>query len=60
MGVNLNNNVGQGYNGAAVMSEKYKEVHKLISEKYPKKQFVHCSAHLIHLDTGQILWLISY
>jgi len=41
--------VGQGYDGAAVMSGQYKGVRSLISEKYPRAKFVHCSAHTLNL-----------
>lgn len=41
--------VGQGYDGAAVMSGQFKGVRSLISGKYPRAKFVHCSAHTLNL-----------
>lgn len=47
--LDLGSLVGQGYDGAAVMSGQYKGVRTLISEKYPRAKFVHCSAHTLNL-----------
>lgn len=49
LGLDLNLLVGQGYDGAAVMNGHLKGVRTLITEKYPKAQFVHCSAHALNL-----------
>ncbi|XP_048340052.1 zinc finger MYM-type protein 1-like [Sphaerodactylus townsendi] len=44
-GLDLEMMVGQGYDGAAVMSGHLKGVRALISEQYPKAHFIHCAAH---------------
>ncbi|CAH1968929.1 unnamed protein product [Acanthoscelides obtectus] len=41
--------IGQGYDGAAVMSGRLRGVRTIISEQYPKAQFVHCVAHVLNL-----------
>jgi len=49
LGLDLDVLVGQGYDGAAVMSGRFRGVRTLIAEKYPKAQFVHCAAHTLNL-----------
>jgi len=49
LGLDMEMLVGQGYDGAAVMSGQFRGVRTIISEKYPKAQFVHCSAHTLNL-----------
>jgi len=39
----------QGYDGAANMSGKFKGVHTVIKNLYPKAIFVHCAAHSLNL-----------
>lgn len=41
--------IGQGYDGAAVMSGRLRGVRTIIAEQYPKAQFVHCVAHVLNL-----------
>ncbi|XP_056631477.1 zinc finger MYM-type protein 1-like [Diorhabda sublineata] len=48
-GLDLKNLVGQGYDGAAVMSGRLKGVRTIITNKYPRAQFVHCAAHTLNL-----------
>ncbi|XP_057670539.1 zinc finger MYM-type protein 1-like [Diorhabda carinulata] len=48
-GIDLKNLVGQGYDGAAVMSGRLKGVRTIITNKYPRAQFVHCAAHTLNL-----------
>ncbi|XP_060872800.1 52 kDa repressor of the inhibitor of the protein kinase-like [Metopolophium dirhodum] len=49
LGLDMEMLVGQGYDGAAVMSGQFRGVRTIISEKYPKAQFIHCSAHTLNL-----------
>ncbi|XP_060855033.1 52 kDa repressor of the inhibitor of the protein kinase-like [Metopolophium dirhodum] len=49
LGLDMEMLVGQGYDGAAVMSGQFRGVRTIISEKYPKAQFIHCSAHNLNL-----------
>ena len=44
-GLYLNNLVGQGYDGAAVMSGAVSGVQKIIHDKTPYGFYVQCSAH---------------
>jgi hypothetical protein len=48
-GLNLDMMVGQGYDGAAVMSGHLKGVRTLISQQYTMAHFVHCAAHTLNL-----------
>jgi hypothetical protein len=48
-GLDLEMLVGQGSDGAAVMSGQFRGVHTIILEKYPKAQFIHCAAHTLNL-----------
>jgi hypothetical protein len=49
LGLDMEMLVGQGYDGAAVMSGQFRGVRTIISEKYPKAQFIHCAAHTLNL-----------
>ncbi|XP_072391085.1 52 kDa repressor of the inhibitor of the protein kinase-like [Diabrotica undecimpunctata] len=51
-GLDLENLVGQGYDGAAVMSGRFKGVRTIIMDKYPRALFVHCVAHTLNLVLG--------
>lgn len=55
LGVNLNNVIGQGCNGAAVTSGEYRGIQTMTSEKYPKAQFVNCSSHVLNLAIGNLV-----
>lgn len=48
-GLDLENLVGQGYDGAAVMSGRFRGVRRIIMDKYPRALFVHCAAHTLNL-----------
>jgi hypothetical protein len=48
-GLNGQNLVGQGYDGAAAMSGSFNGVQAKICEKFPKALYVHCSAHCLNL-----------
>jgi len=48
-GVELKYFRGQGYDGAAAMSGRYKGVQAHIKHFYPFAIYVHCSAHLLNL-----------
>lgn len=50
LGVNSRYMLGQGYDGAASMSEHFKGVQYVIREKHPANAlYVHCSAHSLNL-----------
>ncbi|CAG9797665.1 unnamed protein product [Chironomus riparius] len=49
LGINLKNCVGQGYDGAAVMSGQKSGVAKRIRDKYPSAIYVHCMSHSLNL-----------
>jgi len=40
---------GEGYDGAAAMSGKFKERAKRISQKYPCAIYFHCASHVLNL-----------
>lgn len=48
-GLNLSNLVGQGYDGASVMSSPKNGVNGIIARQYPKALFVHCRSHNLAL-----------
>ena len=48
-GLDLNNLVGQGYDGAAVMSGTASGVQKILHDKTPYGFYVHCSARRLNL-----------
>jgi len=48
-GLDLNNLVGRGYDGAAVMSGAVSGVQKIIHDKMPYGFYVHCSSHRLNL-----------
>ncbi|XP_049946396.1 zinc finger MYM-type protein 1-like [Schistocerca serialis cubense] len=41
--------VGQGFDGAAIMSGQIRGVRTMIAEQYPTALFVHCVAHVLNL-----------
>lgn len=49
LGLNMGQCVGQGYDGAAVMSSKSVGVAAIISKKYPMAANVHCLSHSLNL-----------
>jgi len=48
-GIDCTKMVGQGYDGAANMSGKFKGVQTVIRNLYPRAIFVHCAAHSLNL-----------
>jgi hypothetical protein len=48
-GLNLNNLVGQGYDGCSAMSGIHNGVQAIIKNEFPKAVFVHCSSHRLNL-----------
>ena len=48
-GLHLENLVGQGYDGASVMSSPKNGVNGIISRQYPKALFVQCRSHSLAL-----------
>lgn len=48
-GLNGQNVVGQGYDGAAAMSGAFNGVQARICEQFPRALYVHCSAHCLNL-----------
>ncbi|CAH1103847.1 unnamed protein product [Psylliodes chrysocephalus] len=48
-GLDLNNLVGQGYDGCSVMAGKENGVAARICQMYPKAQFFHCASHKLNL-----------
>ncbi|XP_041472075.1 52 kDa repressor of the inhibitor of the protein kinase-like [Lytechinus variegatus] len=48
-GINLQYLRGQGYDGAAAMSGRFKGVQSHISKEYPNAPYVHCAAHSLNL-----------
>ena len=52
-GINPNNMVGQGYDGAAAMSGRIKGVQKIIQDKYPCAIYCHCASHCLNLVLSQ-------
>jgi hypothetical protein len=48
-GLDLTTLVGQGYDGAAVMSGSNNGVHKKVSDSYPNAIYVHCHSHVLNL-----------
>ena len=45
----IKNCVGQGYNGAAVMSRKYSDLYKKLQDVAPHAYYVHCALHNLNL-----------
>ena len=50
MGLNLGKMVGQGYDGASVMSGRENGVQALIRREYPNALFIHCQSHCLNLS----------
>ena len=48
-GVNLSFLVGQGYDGASVMSSSKNGVQAKIAEKFPNATYIHCRSHVLNL-----------
>ncbi|XP_070576185.1 52 kDa repressor of the inhibitor of the protein kinase-like [Ptychodera flava] len=48
-GLNLDNLVGQGYDGAAVMSSNKNGVQAIIQKRFPNATYVHCRSHVLAL-----------
>lgn len=48
-GLDLDNLVGQGYDGASNMSGQFNGVQAIIRRNYPKAIYVHCAAHSLNL-----------
>ncbi|XP_044751693.1 52 kDa repressor of the inhibitor of the protein kinase-like [Coccinella septempunctata] len=49
LGLDLNKLRGQGYDGAATMSGKFRGVQAAIREKLPLALYTHCSSHTLNL-----------
>lgn len=49
-GLNLNNAVGQGYDGCSTMAGHVTGVQKRINDEYPMALFFHCSSHRLNLS----------
>jgi len=49
LGLDSEHLVGQGYDGAAAMSGRFKGVQALIRKKQPQALYVHCSSHALNL-----------
>ena len=54
LGLDLRNIVGQGYDGASVMSGRQNGVQALIRRDYPNALFVHCQSHCLNLSMLQL------
>ena len=52
-GLDLDQMRGQGYDGAANMSGRFRGVQAKIKEKYPKALFTHCHSHCLNLVVGE-------
>jgi hypothetical protein len=50
LGLNLHNIVGQGYDGASVMSGRENGVQALIRRDCPNALFIHCQSHCLNLS----------
>ena len=50
--LDLSSLVGQGYDGASVMSGNKNGLHKKISDQYPNATYVHCRSHVLNLTTA--------
>ena len=48
-GLDLSSLVGQGYDGASVMSGNKNGLHKKVSDHYPNATYVHCRSHILNL-----------
>ena len=48
-GFNLSGLVGQGHDGASVMSSSWNGVQAKVAEKYPNATYVHCRSHVLNL-----------
>lgn len=48
-GLDLTTLVGQGYDGASVMSGNKNGLHKKVSDCYPNAIYVHCRSHVLNL-----------
>ena len=48
-GMDFDGLVGQGYDGAAVMSSSKNGVQGRIHEKYPNATYAHCRSHVLSL-----------
>ncbi|XP_050515128.1 52 kDa repressor of the inhibitor of the protein kinase-like [Diabrotica virgifera virgifera] len=53
-GLNLENAVGQGYDGCSTMAGEITGVHKRITEKYPKALYFHCASHRLNLVVNDL------
>ena len=49
VGLDLNNLVGIGLDGASAMAGKFKGVQACIRKKYPMAHYTHCSSHCLNL-----------
>lgn len=58
-GINLNYLRGQGYDGAAAMSGKFKGAQARVTEKYPTALYVHCVSHSLNLALSNAVDVIS-
>lgn len=46
--LNISNERGQAYDGAANMSRQYNGCQNYIKQKHPLATYIHCMAHHIH------------
>ena len=52
IGLDMNNVVGKGYDGAGNMSGHIRGVQGRIQESYPNATYIHCKAHSLNLAIG--------
>jgi len=50
LGLNMSNVVGQGYDGASVMSGRENGVQAIIQRVYPNAIYIHCQSHCLNLS----------
>ena len=48
LGLNMSNVVGQGYDGASVMSGRENGVQAIIQRAYPNAIYIHCQSHCLN------------
>ena len=59
MGINMQYLRGQGYDGAASMSSRFRSAQAYIKEVYPQAVYIHCGAHCLNLAISNACSLID-
>ena len=54
LNIDLNYQCGEGYNGAAAMSSRFRGAQACIAQHYPTARYIHCVSHSLNQAVSNI------